>query len=115
MGESLAQAYRERFPVERIVALAEKLVENAESEAVRLSALQLIHDRGHGKVTERHEVAAVRSEPDEPDVDLSQLSIAELEQLEQLERQRLALLERARRPVLDVGTTGGAPVGAGAE
>lgn len=51
VGESLASAMRHKFPPDRICELAEKLATTAESDQVRLSALQFIAERGHGKVT----------------------------------------------------------------
>ena len=48
-GTSLAEAMRKRFPVEDIVELAAKLA-TCDDAKVRMSALQFIADRAHGKV-----------------------------------------------------------------
>ena len=45
---------RAKYPPEYIVKHAGKLVENADSEAVKLAALQLIAERAYGKVTEKY-------------------------------------------------------------
>lgn len=49
VGKSLAYAIRNRFPPERIVDIAEKLVES-DDERVSMVALQFLTDRGFGKV-----------------------------------------------------------------
>lgn len=49
LGLSLAEAMRERFPVERICEIAESLVTGAEDDRVRMQALTFIADRAHGK------------------------------------------------------------------
>lgn len=53
---SLADAIRRRFPPERIVDMVEKLADDAKDERVRLAALQIISDRGYGKVLTEIEV-----------------------------------------------------------
>lgn len=89
LGTSLSAAMRARFPVDKIVDLAADLAEHAESEQVRLAALQMINDRAWGKVTERHEVTTGAPDQDE---DLSHLTDAQLAQLEEIERRRDALI-----------------------
>lgn len=74
VGESLANALRSRFPPDRIAELAEKLATTADSEQVRLSALQLIAERAHGKVTTTID-ASVSNGSESPTRDWSALSI----------------------------------------
>lgn len=50
VGESLATAYREKWPPEKIVEHVGKLATGAASEQVRLQALQMIAERTAGKV-----------------------------------------------------------------
>jgi hypothetical protein len=65
VGDSLADAMRRKFPPERIVDLAERLVETAESEQVRLAALQMIAERAHGKVPSDLNINASTTSDDE--------------------------------------------------
>ena len=48
-GLSLAEAMRERFPLQRICDLAEELATGADDDRVRMQALSFIADRAHGK------------------------------------------------------------------
>ncbi len=72
---------RAKYPPEYIVKHAGKLVENADSEAVKLAALQLIAERAYGKVTEKHEVTAGARADEDDDEDLSLYTVEQLEQL----------------------------------
>jgi len=76
----LANAFRHRFPVEKIVELAAKLAESAESEQVRLSALQLIAERAHGKVVVGID-ASISNGSTPPERDWSALPIDERREL----------------------------------
>ena len=112
---TLAAALRDAFPVERLVALAERAVE-AGSDDVRLRALLAIYDRAHGKVTERHEVIASRGddERDDDTIDLSTLTIEQKAEWIELEERRAALLASADeqpRTLLALPPTSVSPVG----
>ncbi len=101
---------RARFSPERIVELAGKLAESAESEQVRLSALQMIAERSHGKVTEKHEVTAMQAGAEEDDDrDLDALDVEQLAELLAAEREfearRIAIIDR---PTLTLGAPSGA-------
>jgi hypothetical protein len=72
VGASLADALRRRFPPERVVDIAERMVESLD-ERVRMVALQFIADRGYGKV-----VTATDHESDGEDaIDVSHIPIEE--------------------------------------
>ena len=99
-GQSLAEHVRARFPVERLVQLAEDLAEHGEPDTVRMQALEFLATRGHGKPVDRHEIAAVGQHDDDDDGDLDHLSLDELRQLAALEEQRERLLAVARARAL---------------
>ena len=80
VGDSLANAFRQKFSPERIVELAEKLAESAESEQVRLSALQLIAERAHGKVVTTID-ASITAEGAAPSRDWSSMPLDERREL----------------------------------
>lgn len=89
---------RERFPIEWICEQAARLVESAESEAVRMSALQLIADRSHGKVSDRVTIStSTQDDEDRGDdvVDLRRLTPAQMEEWLALDERRAALLDAA--------------------
>lgn len=73
IGQSLAYAMRNKFPPERIVALAEDLVTGADDERVRMVALQFIADRAYGKVVDAEDPA---SDDDTP-IDVSAVPLEE--------------------------------------
>lgn len=80
VGDSLANAVRQRFSPERIAELAGKLAESAESEQVRLSALQLLSERGYGKVVSVVD-ATISSAHAAPERDWSAMPIDERREL----------------------------------
>lgn len=78
LGDSLAEAMRLRFPVERICDLAEALVTGAESETVRMSALQMIAERTAGKAPQVVEMT-VGQRGDDDLIDLTTMTPAQLD------------------------------------
>lgn len=108
---SLHRAFRERFSDEAIVELAAQLAESAESEQVRLSALQMITERIAGKVTDKLAIGPAALDDADEDLDadltLDQLR-AQVALDEQYERARVAIREGAALAL--PSTTGLTPV-----
>jgi len=88
LGETLADAMRDKFPPSRIAELAERLATEATSEQVRLAALQMIAERTHGKVT-NETALTMHNGNTEGEYDFSAMSVDE-------QRELLAKLEAAR-------------------
>lgn len=70
---SLAEAIRQRFPVERIVDIAENLLASDDDRVV-LATFSLIMDRGHGKVAS---VISATVSTSEDHIDVSSIPIEE--------------------------------------
>ena len=81
VGDSLANAVRQKFSPERIVELAEKLACTAESEQVRLAALQLLAERGFGKVVTTIDASITAEGSAPPERDWSAMPLAERREL----------------------------------
>lgn len=92
VGDSLADAMRRKFPPARIVELAERLAETADSDSVRLSALLFIADRAHGKVATDLNLHATMSDGEDARANAALIANAPLA----ARREALAYVQRSR-------------------
>ena len=118
-GTSLADVLRAKCSAEWIADRLRELASSAESEQVRLSALQQISDRTHGKVTDRLELSRGTDPEDDDGVDYSALDLDQLRALEaaeeEYEQQRARILASAGRLALPPGAEPGDSGDGGAE
>jgi len=75
VGLSLAEAMRKRFPVSRIVDMAEQMFADATDERVKMQALQFIADRAHGKVLSTTEITINDGTGETASVDWSKVPV----------------------------------------